>query len=78
MIIRSKYVRIRSTVPVITLDGALVLQLKERDAKGFTPFMTAIQCHNIKAALYILDFVEKHRGKESRFVLQNATCLICF
>ena len=32
------------------------------DARGCTPFMTAIQCHNLKAAAYILDFVEKNKG----------------
>ena len=39
-----------------------VFQLRERDACGNTPFMTAIQCHNFKAAVYILDFVEKNKG----------------
>ena len=38
------------------------LQLKERDARGNTPFMTAVQCHNFKAAIYILDFVESNKG----------------
>ena len=38
------------------------LQLKERDARGYTPFMTAILCHNFKAAEFILDFVESNRG----------------
>ena len=40
-----------------------VFQLKEQDACGNTPFMTAIQCHNFKAAMYILDFVEKDKGR---------------
>ncbi|XP_048584846.1 uncharacterized protein LOC5508594 isoform X2 [Nematostella vectensis] len=40
-----------------------VPKLKEQDAKGCTPFMLAIQCHNFKAALYILSFVEKNKGK---------------
>ena len=40
----------------------ILLQLKERDARGYTPFMTAIQCHNFKAAMYILDFVESNKG----------------
>ncbi|XP_022781948.1 uncharacterized protein LOC111322968 [Stylophora pistillata] len=38
-----------------------VPMLRGRDACGNTPFMTAIQCHNFKAAVYILDFVEKNK-----------------
>ena len=38
------------------------LQLKECDARGNTPFMTAVQCRNFKAAIYILDFVESNKG----------------
>ena len=48
-----------------TLIGKMCLyylQLKDRDAHGNTPFMTAIQCHNVKAAIYILDFVERNKG----------------
>ena len=60
---------IRYVVPFLntfkTLIGEMCmcyLQLKERDAHGNTPFMTAVQCHNFKAAIYILDFVERNKG----------------
>ena len=47
----------------ICLFWYILLQLKERDARGYTPFMTAVQCHNFKAAMYILDFVESNKGR---------------
>ena len=48
-----------------------MLQLKERDACGNTPLMTAIQCHNFKAAIYILDFVERNKGTLSSCALSK-------
>lgn len=42
-----------------------VPMLKERDARGYTPFMTAIQCHNFKAAMFILDFVESNKDNSN-------------
>ena len=47
---------------LIAFCTCISLQLKERDARGYTPFMTAIHCHNFRAAMYILDFVESNKG----------------
>jgi len=66
------------SITLNTLIGKICLyflQLKERDACGNTPFMTAVQCHNFKAAIYILDFVESNKGIVQLHVI---TCKISF